>query len=261
MDDFLKGRSVSFSSGASVHSDEEQCLEMLAQYLIHYSDLFQDTEFVDEADFAEWEEALERHMADLLEGDVEPSSDLGQLPLDALDPEHLRDFLGWFAVRESSNGELIQAYADVLQAWIEFVHERNWISPDAYRGFVEELAEVAPDAVRVARLSRVLFHFVRSGSGISPRMRGKRFSRFVEGHGRIVTIDEHGILLDFDNMDEKIGPVALPQAILEMIEPGDVFDVELGMRGDIWMIVDIGPVYPASVYVEVEEYRGLEKLA
>jgi len=27
------------------------------------------------------------------------------------------------------------------------------------------------------------------------------------------------------------------------------------------MMVDIGPVYPACVYVEVEEYQGLEKLS
>ncbi|ATX82464.1 hypothetical protein Ga0123462_1606 [Mariprofundus ferrinatatus] len=236
-------------------------MEMLSQYLIHYSDLFQDTEFSDEADFAEWEEGLEQHMADLLEGDVEPSSDLGMLPLDALDPEHLRDFLGWFAVRESSNAELIQAFANVLQAWIKFIYQRGWFSHDEYRTFHEELAEVAPDAVRVARLSRVLFHFVRTGGGVSPRLRGKRFSRFVEGHGRIVEVNSKSIVFDFDNMNEKIGPVLLPQVILEMIEEGDVFDVELGLRDDSWVIVDVGPVYPASVYVEVEEYQGLEKIS
>jgi len=111
----------------------------------------------------------------------------------------------------------------------------------------------------VARLSRVLFHFVRSGGGVSPRMRSKRFSRFVEGHGRVVSIKENEIVFDFDNMQEKIGPVALPKVILDMIEESDVFDVELGLRGDAWVIVDIGPVYPASVYVEVEEYQGLDK--
>lgn len=234
-------------------------MEMLAQYLIHYSDLFQDMELADEGDFAEWEDGLEQHMADLLEGDVEPSGDLGPLPVDALDPEHLRDFLGWFAVRESSNAELIQGYADVLLAWINFVHERGWLKHEKYMGFVEILAEVTPDAVRVARLSRVLFHFVRCGGGISPRLRGKRFARFVEGHGRVISVDEGTILFDFDNMQEKVGPVALPQVILDMIEEGDVFDIELGKRGDDWVIVDIGPVYPGSVYVEVEEYQGLDK--
>lgn len=259
MDDFIQGTAASFTSGSAVHSTQEQCMEMLAQYLIHYSDLFQDTEFNDESDFAEWEEGLEQHMADLLEGDVEPTSDLGQLPMDALDPEHLRDFLGWFSVRETSNAELIQAYSDVLQAWLSFSHERGWFKHDEYLNLIEILAEVTPDAVRVARLSRVLFHFVRSGGGVSPRLRSKRFSRFVEGHGRVVAVNSDSILFDFDNMQERIGPVALPQVILEMIGEGDVFDVELGLRGDAWVIVDIGPVYPSSVYVEVEEYQGLDK--
>jgi len=259
MDEYINSCSASFSSASLVNSIQEQCLEMLAQYLIHYSDLFQDMEVSDEGDFADWENGLEQHMADLLEGDVEPSSDLGSLPVDALDPEHLRDFLGWFAVRESSNAELIQGYADVLQAWVNFMHDRGWLKHDGYLGFIEILAEGAPDAVRVARLSRVLFHFVRSGSGIAPRMRGKRFCRFVEGHGRVISWQNNGILFDFDNMQETIGPVALPQVIIDMIEEGDVFDIELGLRGDAWQMVDSGPVYPASVYVEVEEYQGLDK--
>jgi len=53
----------------------------------------------------------------------------------------------------------------------------------------------------------------------------------------------------------------LPGVILKMIEPGDVFDIEMGLRGDSWVMVDVGPVYPRSVYVEVEEYAGLEKLS
>lgn len=259
IDKFVQTTSGNFSVSSAVHSYEEQCMEMLAQYLIHYSDLFQDSEFSDEGDFAEWEEGLEQHMSDLLEGDVEPSSDLGQLPLEALDAEHLRDFLGWFSVRETSNAELIQAYADALQSWVVFIHDRGWFDHEKYLAFIEILAEVTPDAVRVARLSRVLFHFVRSGGGVSPRLRSKRFSRFVEGHGRVNAVNSDAILFDFDNMQEQIGPVILPQVILEMIEEGDVFDVELGLRGDVWVIVDIGPVYPASVYVEVEEYQGLDK--
>lgn len=260
MDEFVHSR-ANFSSGNDVHSSEEQCMEMLAQYLIHYSGLFQDVELADEADFAEWEEALERHMADLLEGDVEPASDLGVLPLDALDPEHLRDFLGWFVVRETSNAELVQTFSNVLQAWVKFIYQQRWIDHNSYRGFIEVISEIAPDAIRVARLSRVLFHFVRSGGGISPRLRGKRFSRFVEGHGRVISIDSHSVTFGFDDMGEQVGPVMLPQVILEMIGESDVFDVELGLRDDSWVIVDIGPVYPATVYVEVEAYQGLEKIS
>jgi len=53
----------------------------------------------------------------------------------------------------------------------------------------------------------------------------------------------------------------LPAPILALIEVGDVFDVEMGLRGDSWVMVDIGPVYPRCVYVDVEEYQGLEKIS
>jgi len=239
----------------------EMCLEALAQYLIHYSDLFQDMEVTDDSDFAEWEQGLEEHMMELLDGDVEPAADLGVLPLSALDPEHIRDFLGWFVLRETSDAELIQAYADTLQGFIDFLQEKKWGDESQYQEFFEILTELAPEAVRAAKLSRVLFHFVRSGGGMSPRLRGKQFSRFAEGHARAVRMENKSLYLNFENQGEEIGPVALPSAIIDMVALNDVFDVELGLRDDAWVLLDIGPIYPACVYVEIEEYQGLEKLS
>jgi len=46
-----------------------------------------------------------------------------------------------------------------------------------------------------------------------------------------------------------------------LLKPGDVLDVELGLRSDVWMMVDIGPVYPASVYVEAEAFEPLHKVS
>ncbi|EAU54328.1 hypothetical protein [Mariprofundus ferrooxydans] len=260
IDDFVRYADTVEKSDAQATPD--QCLEMLSQYLVHYSDLFNEMESEEEpADFADWEEGLDNHMSALLEGDVEAVGHLGNLPLEALDPEHMRDFLGWFVLRETSDGELLQAYSDTLRAWVDFILARGWWKHDVYLGFIEVLEEVTPEAVRVARVSRVLFHFIRSGGGVPPRMRGQRFSRFVEGHAQVSTLAENSLQFSFHHQDELIGPVILPAPILGMIEVGDVFDLELGMRGDAWVIVDVGPVYPSCVYVEVEEYQGLDKLS
>jgi len=239
----------------------EQCMQALTLYLIHYSDLFNDQEFPDEGEYADWEENLEAHMNDLLQGDIEPSGDLGQLQLAVLDPEHLRDFLGWFLLRESGDGECIRLYGESLKAWIGYVTDRGWWNKAKALDFSDMVDDVAPAAVRVARLSQVLFHFVRSGTGVPPRLRGLRFSRFVEGHGRVSGVADGGLYFSFDNRGEMVGPVLLPRPIVEMVETGDVFDVEMGLRGDSWVMVDIGPVYPGCVYVEVEEYQGFEKIS
>ncbi len=261
MDSFLQQLSNAYKSRCGGIPEAETCLEMLAQYLIHYSDLFQDQDMVEESYFAEWEEGLEQHMMELLDGDIEESSNLGSLLLEVLDPEHIRDFLGWFLLRETSDAELIQAYAEVLQEWIDFIHLHGWWKQGEYPGFVEALAEVTPTVVRTARLSHVLYYFVRSGGGVPPRLRGKQFSRFVEGHGRVISLEDNTLSLNFDNQDQQIGPISLPCPIFELVELGDVFDVEMGLRGDVWVMVDIGPIYPACVYVEVEEYQGLKKLS
>ena len=261
IDSFVLQLPMVYKSNSGEISEAETCLEILAQYLIHYSDLFQEQDMGAESDFAEWEEGLELHMMELLDGDIDASSDLGSLPLDKLDPEHIRDFVGWFLLRETCDAELIQTYANVLQQWIDFIHLHDWWKQGEYLGFVETLVEVTPTAIRAARLARVLFHYVRSGGGVPPRLRGKQFSCFIEGHGRVVSLENNAMQLNFDNQDQQIGPVILPRPIFELVELGDVFDVEMGLRDDVWVMVDIGPVYPACVYVEVEEYQGLEKLS
>lgn len=215
----------------------------------------------EDAEFVEWEHELEEHMVELLHGDLEPASDLGQLPLSALDAEHIRDFIGWFLLRETSDAELIESYAGILRQWMQFIHERNWWDQADYLGFTGMLNEITPMATRAARLSRVLYHYVRSGGGMPPRLRGKQFSRFIEGHGRVTGMENNSLRLGFDNQGEEVGPIRLPPTICEMVETGDVFDVEMGLRGDTWVMVDIGPVYPACVYVEVEEYQGLKKIS
>ncbi|MDX8405746.1 MAG: hypothetical protein R8K50_06285 [Mariprofundus sp.] len=260
IDDFMRFADTVEKADALTAPD--QCLEMFSQYLIHYSDLFNEMEEDDDTSaFAEWEQGLDEHMSGLLEGDVESVGHLGNLPLDALDAEHMRDFLGWFVLRETSDGELLQAYADTLRAWVDYVYARKWWPHDVYHAFVAVLDDVAPEAVRVARLSRVLFHFIRAGGGVPPRMRGLRFSRFVEGHAQVSSLGDEGVLFSFHHQQETIGPVLLPAPILAMIAIGDVFDLELGLRGELWVIVDVGPVYPSCVYVEVEEYQGLDKLS
>ncbi|MDQ6970785.1 MAG: hypothetical protein Q9M16_09770 [Mariprofundus sp.] len=261
MDGFIRQLTSEPQADAQVLLHAEQCLEALAQYLIHFSDLFKDQDLSDEADYADWEQGLEEHMSKLLQGDVEPVGDLGALPLDKLDVEHLRDFLGWFVLRETSDSEVLHAYAKALSQWVEFIYQRGWWRQSEYLAFVETLADVGPAAERTARLSQVLYHFVRSGNGVPPRLRGQRFSRFVEGHGRVSKLEEGALVFNFENQGEEIGPVVLPQLVLDLIELGDVFDIELGLRGDSWVMVDVGPVYPRCVYVEVEEYEGLEKLS
>ncbi len=260
MDDFVKH----VGSGRRAQ-DASACLEALAGYLAHFSDLFGEHEPVEEELGEEWERELEEQMVRLLEGDLEPVSDLGNLPLARLDPEHIRDFLGWFALRETGDAATIRTWSRVLRAWFAHNVRRGWWSQADALAFRAVLDQVAPEAVRAARLAQALFHFVRAGIGGAPGHRGRRFSRFVEGHGRVSRLTDEGIWFRFDNAaaasGEEPGPVRLPKPLLALAREGDVFDVELGLRGGEWQIVDLGPVYPGCVYVEAEAFEGLDKRA
>jgi len=260
MDRFVRTRML---KGTEQGKLAEACMESMADYLLHYSDLFQDDlDEMDAVPLADWEQALDAHMGELMDGDVEFGVELYGLELEQLEPEHLRDFFGWHLLREmSGDAAAIEEYALVTHQWLAFLAEKEKISHSRYFEFMAVLNELGPECERVAKAARLLFHFVRLGSGISPRLRGQRFSRFIEGHARIASLETHQVFLSFDNQEERIGPVLLAREITGLLKPGDVLDVELGLRSDVWMMVDIGPVYPASVYVEAEAFEPLRKVS
>jgi len=245
-------------------SDAETCMEMFADYLVHYSDLFQDDEAeMDDVALAEWEAALESYVERLFDGDMEAAADLGALSLSALDAGHVRDFLGWYLLREPNMDSLaLELFAGVLRRWIAFVDSKSWIAKEQSLLFTDILDDVVAEAARAAKAAHLLLYFVRLGGGVSPRLRGQRFDEFVEGHARIERMDEKlkQLWLGFDNQENVIGPVVLPAEMMLYLRIGDVLDVELGKRGGQWVIVDIGPVYPACVYVEADELKVPNKL-
>ncbi len=239
----------------------EGCMEALADYLLHFSDLFQDEGEHEEGALAEWEQALEANMEQLFDGDVEPIAELGGLELGQLDAEHLRDFLGWYLMREvAADSSMIRDYCGVLRSWLDALGRRRWLSETARLEFRSVIDELEPACLRAAKAAHLLFHFVRLGSGVAPRLRGQRFSEFAEGHARLMRIEGQHVWLQFDNHAEAIGPLWLAEEIVRFLEPGDVIDVELGLRGDTWLMVDVGPVYPSAVYVDAEALHAPDKV-
>lgn len=258
MDQFL----LEDSSAKDSDNAMEQCMEMFAEYLLHYSDLYQDDEVWDEEEVQEWEAALGQYVENLFDGDAEQAVELGSLPVSRLEPEHFRDFLGWFVLREPGISSLeVESQAELLLRWVKFLHDKHWVKSESYILFLETIEETKDEAMRAAQAARLLFHYVRLGGGVSPRHRGKRFDQFVEGHARISKLNKGSVTLQFDNKKMEIGPVALPEEISHHLKCGDVLDIELGSREGTWLIVDIGPVYPNEVYVDADEFEVPEKLS
>lgn len=172
-----------------------------------------------------------------------------------IDGEYLRDFIAWHLLRDPSVDSLmVQHAAESLLQWLRYGQEHSWADSADIQHWIDSIQDTLPDAKRAAIAAHLLLYHIRLGGGISPRLRGKRFEAFKEGHARVAQITDTELWLAFDN-DPKamIGPVALPKTILQQLRIGDVIDVELGKREDMWTIVDIGPVYPAVVYVPAEE--------
>jgi len=246
--------------GLQTTASVEACFDLFADYLLCFSDLFHDDEEESE-DIADWEKDLQDHMEELLSGDVERQPDLGLLKCSDLAIGHLSDFVGWYLPHTLvADVPLIGEYCRYLREWLSFTHARGWLRREDYADLISALVEQEPESVRVVTAAQLLFHYVRQGRGISPRLRAQRFSRFHEGYARIVELQEQRAWLQFDGHPSPIGPVILANEIIRFLRVGDVLDLELGLRGDTWLLVDIGPIYPNSVYVEAEELQLNEKI-
>jgi len=248
--------------GSETLESATSCFSALSEYLWQYSDLFQEEEEPEEERLEEWEESLNQHMDQLMQGDTEPAPpDLRDTPLTALHSDHLHDFVGWYMLRELGPDSVqVEQWLQLLRDWFNQLGEKGWITGECRASFLAILNDLQPEAIRVAKAARLLLHHVRLGGGVPPRLRGQRFAQFVEGHGRVAALTERSLCLHFDNRPTEVGPVAIPAAVAALLREGDVIDVELGLRGDLWLMVDVGPVYPCGVYVEAEEFEGLEKL-
>jgi len=240
----------------------EACMEHLSHYLVAYSDLF-DEEVVEADDWQldEWEEQLDSHMNELMGGDIEPPLSVYGLKLDQLEATHIREFFGWYLPRElGGNVGGVVEFAAVMRDWWLFLNKSGRMDTAQHIDFLSVLAEIEPEVVRVVKAAHLLFHYVRLAHGLPDHARGSGFSRFAEGHSRISKVDGAQIWLHFDSQEERIGPVVLSPEIAGLLHEGDVLDVELGLRGGVWIMVDVGPIYPSLIYVEAEEFEHLSKL-
>jgi len=241
--------------GQDLHACAEidECFNAFSDYLLCFSDLFHDEED-DSEEIEDWEQELQDHMDELMNGDIERLPDLGMLKCTDLSMGHLSDFIGWYLPRTLvADSDVISTYCRYLREWLNFMVAQGWVLPETHAELISALLEQEPESLRVITAAQLLFHYVRQGRGISSRLRAHRFSRFHEGNARIVELKEGQIWLQFDGHPTSIGPVVLAAEIIRFLRTGDVLDLELGLRGDTWLIVDIGPVYPHSVYVEAEE--------
>ncbi|MDQ6975559.1 MAG: hypothetical protein Q9M22_03215 [Mariprofundaceae bacterium] len=241
--------------------ETHDALELFGEYIVYYSDLSFDEEEEEPLQQEDWEQPLEQLMEELLEGDLDAVANLGILTLDQLNDEHLRDFLAWFLLREADTNSLtLQKYTNVLLAWVTFLRTQKAIDLATFSSYKATLEHTGVAAVRVCQAAHILFHFVRLGSAMSPRNREKKFTDFIEGHARIVGIEHNALHVGFDNQQQHIDPILLPEAIISLLQLGDVLDVELGLRNDEWQIVDAGPIYPACIYIEAECFDVPEKI-
>jgi hypothetical protein len=194
-------------------------------------------------------------------------SESGLSTLDELTGARLRDFLGRWYVEQASSGqtsfpppaEMIDGLAGFLE-WAEehvFFRLETECAPD-----LRELAQSIPRALGIySALSESLaaqggpFGFPEFLTSFEEGGRshydidtsGDPGTR--EGYFRVLRVEGESAEVEDLLMEERIGPVLLPQNVARFIGEGFIINLEM-VRGSVgWQITGYGFVYPPSTRV------------
>ncbi|RMH52713.1 MAG: hypothetical protein D6682_01300 [Zetaproteobacteria bacterium] len=249
----------------------EHCVSLLIDYLQGWSGLLPpEWGGGEEGSQQEWERELDAQMERMLgDADRSPPADLGALTIDQLDEEHLREFIGWYLLKDMAlDGRGIRNVLEMLRQWIDFAYRQRGLDRDRYHRFVAAFEECAPEGERAVVAAHALQRLVTSGA--LPVVGGRARSPVVSllaVAARLGIAEEGGGCTHWmrvDDVDAESLPLILPPALHPYLREGDVVQVTLARLADGGVrLVESGALFPASSWVDalvMEQYRPVDRV-
>ncbi len=235
----------------------ESCANLLADYLQFWSGLFPAETADADIEPAEWERDLDAKMTQMLHGDSEPPAvDLGNLTMERFDEEHLREFVGWYLLKDLAfDSTMLQGVLEMLERWIGFALRQQGLGAEQHRILTETLHEVAPEAKRATVAAHALQKLVLSGSLYArPAAASSPVTALVSATARVSVAEpdagcSHWLSVDEVGADRL--PLTLPEQLCRYVQQGDVLQLCLAFHADgEARIVESGALFPASTWVD-----------
>ncbi len=250
MDAFVSERYRSQQSDAY---QAEQCMDALSDFLRYYTKLFpKHVEHEPAATDNDWEQSLDQAMDQLFQHDLSVVADLGNIETSKLNAHDLRDFLGWYSLRNQViDNKAFKRLCSVLRQWLNMLEQHHWLGQQQAQSLQNIIQELEPECLRCIQATELLHLEVHSGLSTPPTMRGQKIQTSLEGHARIESISDAGLSLRFAEHLKNIQPVYLRPRLLRILRIGDVLDVELLQRQQQWQIIDLGLIYPYNARVGI----------
>jgi len=235
----------------------ETCANLLSDYLQSWSGLFQYEGAGDDFDAQDWERDLDDKMMQMFNGDTAPPAvDLGAFSIDQFDEEHLREFIGWYLLKDMAFDSLmLKGVLGMLQQWIDFALRQRALSKKQHQLFMDTLHETAPEAERATIAAHALQKLVLSGSLYSrPAAESTVIECLLAATARI-SVAEPGEpcshWLGVDEVEADRLPITLPNALHAYFQQGDVLQLCLAQHADgEARLVESGAIFPASTWVD-----------
>jgi len=235
----------------------ETCVNLLSDYLQSWSGLFQYGEGGGDVEPQDWERELDEKMMQMFKGDTAPpAADLGALSIDQFDEEHLREFIGWYLLKDMAFDSLmLKGVLDMLRQWLHFALRQRALDKAQYQLLLDTLEETAPDAERATIAAHALQKLVVSGSLYAvPAAKSTVIECLLSATARISVAEEgepcsHWLAVDEVEADRL--PITLPNALHPYLQQGDVLQLCLAQHADgEARLVESGALFPASTWVD-----------
>ncbi len=171
------------------------------------------------------------------------------------------NFMDYFLPVEVIGAEALAPRAPaVLRKWVQWSFEKKYLDEERRRDFLLAVpASKGRETKRLQEATKLLAELheltpeeldLNASSRLIPIQDLREPDEFAGGYVQVKRLDgEVGQVQDEEGAE--VGPVFFGRALVEVLEVGDVLDVELGRYGTQWLVLESGRVCARSQWMDL----------
>ena len=155
---------------------------------------------------------------------------------------HISDFLEWFLIKKVIGPVWMNTSAPgIIQKYIKWLHKNGLLAEGIIDDVIKITKKAAKDLPRVEKAASLLYELCIENRG-KFSLDNFKYEDYMEGYGEIIGIEEDNLYLNYD--DEKIGPIHITKEIAGYLKEGDIVNLVVRRKGNLWYPLEVGNVYP-----------------
>ncbi len=153
------------------------------------------------------------------------------------------DFLEWFLIRKVIGPSWLNTSAPgILKKYFKWLFQKGLLDENSIGEITEVTKKASKDLPRVEKAASMFYNlckFFRYKEVFDAK-------DYKEGYGEVVRISGDKIYVLFEADNKETGPIQVTKEIAQLLKKGDMVNLVVCRKGNIWYPIESGNVYPAE---------------